>query len=266
MNARTHNTLIVYYSRTGRCSKLAAALRDELGGADIERIEDEIDLTGTRGLITASIRSLCRKKSAIKQARFAPEWYDEIYLITPIWSGTMTPALRTYLSAHKIDRCKLIACSGWTSEAGCKDELHKRFGITVLDHVRFVVDEIDEERYRDKLHRFIEPATCTPPTCNAPSPTDATHIDKEVCMPKSTERSCGKKPCKPCSTKTKNKSDEQACGSAKTKACSTRANGSEIAVTNAKNKQATTRKAKSSVASTAKRSRTSASNTQSAEL
>jgi len=220
MATQFENTLVVYYSRTGRCSKIAHALGEMLEGCDIERIEDERDMTGMKGLAQMSMKALMRKGSEISPTRFSPEWYDEIFLVTPVWAGSIAPAVRTYLKHRKLAKLNLIACSGWTSESGCKDELHREYGITVNHHLRFVIDEVDEDKFRDKLRRFVFPqeyevAPCeddeTPPTPDSPS--GFSFDNKEDAMSKNSEN----KTC--CPSKKTAATDTKAKSTAKSRAC-----------------------------------------------
>ncbi len=92
-------TLIVYYSRTGNNEKQAKLIAEKLD-ADSDKI---IDLKNRRGVlrsIIAGFDAFLKRLTKIKYDK-NPEKYDLVIIGGPIWSGTMAPAIRTYLKENK---------------------------------------------------------------------------------------------------------------------------------------------------------------------
>ncbi len=91
--------LIVYYSRTGLTKKIAEFLAQELH-ADLDRIIDKKDRKGATGYLIAGKDATLKKLTDIKFV-YNPATYDTIIICGPVWSWTITPAVRTYLELHK---------------------------------------------------------------------------------------------------------------------------------------------------------------------
>ncbi len=88
-------TLVAYYSRTGTTKILAEALAKALE-ADIDEIIDQKSRRGKLGYMRAARDAKGEKLTEIKVKR-NPEDYGLVLIGTPIWWGSLTPAVRTYL-------------------------------------------------------------------------------------------------------------------------------------------------------------------------
>jgi flavodoxin len=91
-------TLVVYYSRTGNTRGLAEKIAGILH-ADFDEIIDKKDRTGITGYLKAGKDAMTKASTDIGY-KLNPVDYDMVVIGSPIWGFTMTPALRTYLTAH----------------------------------------------------------------------------------------------------------------------------------------------------------------------
>jgi flavodoxin len=91
--------LVVYYSRTGTTAKVGRAVADALG-ADVEEIVDTADRRGLLGWLRSGRDAFRKRKAAIGPVARDPAAYDVVVVGTPVWAGSMTPAVRTYLTRY----------------------------------------------------------------------------------------------------------------------------------------------------------------------
>jgi flavodoxin len=104
-------TLVVYYSRTGMTRAVAQAISKELR-CDIEEVVDEKDRAGPLGWLSGGKDAFSKKLTKIKTIKFNPKNYDLVIIGSPIWAGTMTPAIRTYLVENKIENLAAFCTMG----------------------------------------------------------------------------------------------------------------------------------------------------------
>src|SRR5678815_3564131 len=90
--------LVVYYSLSGNTERVATDLAAHLG-ADLQRILERTDRRGFFGHLRAAFDTLReRPASLLDIGRDAAE-YDLTIVGTPVWTGRITPAVRTYLES-----------------------------------------------------------------------------------------------------------------------------------------------------------------------
>jgi flavodoxin len=94
------NALVVYYSRTGTTAKLATAIAGALQ-CDMEEIADTKSRAGLLGWLSAGKDAFLRKETLIGTPGRDPASYGLVVIGTPVWAGTMSCAIRTYLSQRK---------------------------------------------------------------------------------------------------------------------------------------------------------------------
>lgn len=92
-------TIILYYSRTKKTSKVAETLADELS-ADIIEIKDLKDRAGSLKYINASMDAVREIKTDIEPSTVDISKYGLVYVGTPVWAGKPAPAIITL-----IDKC-----------------------------------------------------------------------------------------------------------------------------------------------------------------
>jgi menaquinone-dependent protoporphyrinogen IX oxidase len=109
--------LVVYYSRTGVTRKLGQALAQALG-AEVEELTDLKSRRGPLGFLRGGIDAARKRLTALGPVSKAPGEYDLVVLGTPVWAGTMAPALRTYLTTYResLRRVAFFCTQGGTSE------------------------------------------------------------------------------------------------------------------------------------------------------
>jgi flavodoxin len=90
--------LVAYYSLTGHTKQVAEELATLLN-ADVDRILDRKARGGILNFLPAGRDALKAVETEITVDR-DPGEYDLVVAGTPIWAGTMAPAVRTYLKRY----------------------------------------------------------------------------------------------------------------------------------------------------------------------
>ncbi len=91
--------LVVLYSRTGATKKLGEKIAKKLG-SEVDVITDKTNRDGIRGWFGAGKDVLFKKSTEIGFEK-DPKEYDMVIIGTPVWVGTMAPAVRRYILENK---------------------------------------------------------------------------------------------------------------------------------------------------------------------
>ena len=91
--------LVVYYSKTGHTRKIAQDIAKQME-AELDEITDKKKRAGLLGFIFGGRDALTGKETRISEIGKNPAEYDLVIFGSPIWSGNITPALRTYINQY----------------------------------------------------------------------------------------------------------------------------------------------------------------------
>lgn len=102
------NVLIVYYSYEGATQLIAEHMK-EVSSADLLQLKvvDEKQRTGFGKYFWNGQQVMMKKKPALEPYTLNPSDYDLIVIGTPIWAGTFTPAIRTFLEDSELSGKKV---------------------------------------------------------------------------------------------------------------------------------------------------------------
>jgi flavodoxin len=98
--------LVVYYTRTGNTKFAAETIAAELG-ADIEEVIDMKNRQGRLAFMSAGRDAMSGKETEIAHPKRNPTDYDLIVIAQPVWAGSPTPAIRTYLNKNDLSGKKV---------------------------------------------------------------------------------------------------------------------------------------------------------------
>ena len=98
----TGKTLIVYYSRTGNTKLCCEALQKELD-ADMIEIKDLKNRSGGWGFFTGAVGSMFDVHTDIDPMKPDLSPYKNIIIASPIWTGTLSTAIRTLIDKNRWD-------------------------------------------------------------------------------------------------------------------------------------------------------------------
>nr|MDO8114591.1 flavodoxin [Candidatus Sigynarchaeota archaeon] len=105
--------LVVYYSFEGNTKLIADSIATAVG-ADILRLEVERELKshGFAKYLWGGRQVVMKSKPRIKPLDKSPTEYDTLFIGTPVWAYTFSPALRTFFSTVKLSGKKIaLFCS-----------------------------------------------------------------------------------------------------------------------------------------------------------
>ena len=94
------NALVVFYSRTGFTKQVAEALARELG-ADVEQLVDTRSRAGLLGYLRSGFEAALHKLTELKPLSKDPAAYALVVVGTPVWNGSVSSPVRTFLTHHK---------------------------------------------------------------------------------------------------------------------------------------------------------------------
>ena len=103
----TGKTLIVYYSRTGNTKMCCEALQKELG-ADMIEVKDLKNRAGGWGFFTGALGSMFNVHTKIEPLHPDIAPYSNIIIASPIWTGTLSTAIRTLIDKNRWDGRRLM--------------------------------------------------------------------------------------------------------------------------------------------------------------
>lgn len=102
--------LVVYYSRTGNTKKVAEKMAEVLK-CDLDEIQDQKNRSGIFGWLRGGVDAFNRRLTQIRHEK-DPKKYDLVIIGTPVWAGTMTPAVRTYLEQNEFKKVAFFCTYG----------------------------------------------------------------------------------------------------------------------------------------------------------
>jgi flavodoxin len=147
--------LVTYYSRTANTKSVAVEIQKELK-CDIDEIIDQRDRAGAKGWLGAG-RDASRKLLTEIKVKKDPAEYDLVIIGTPVWAWTVTPAVRTYLSAHKLKKVAFFCtCGGSGIETTFREmeRLSKKPVATLGLPTKGWTRKLDKETVRQKIEEF----------------------------------------------------------------------------------------------------------------
>lgn len=149
-------TLVVYYSRTNNTKKIAKEIASKLK-CDIEELVDLKSRKGVIGYIRGGHEAMVKIHTELWDLKHDPSKYDLIIIGTPVWAGTVTPAVRTFIRDNK-KKFKKIAffctMAGSTSQKTftTMEKLCKKPIVTLAVRSK----KVKQDNYEEELERYIE--------------------------------------------------------------------------------------------------------------
>lgn len=154
------NVLVVYYSQ-GTAGRQVAENIAVLTGADLEEIKEVHERkTGFFGFMLTGAASTFKFSSKIEPPQRDPAQYDAVFVITPIWSWSLSPPVRSYLklSAGKFVKAAFITISGDTKPDKVVKDMAKTSSVVPFASVGYAErDFLPENRaiYVEKLKTVL---------------------------------------------------------------------------------------------------------------
>jgi len=100
---------VVYFTRTGNSKRVADKIAEKLSCSSIE-VTDNMNWNGVIGYLKGGFYAARNKEVEIKvNSDINKE--DKIILVTPLWAGGPTPAIRTFLKKVPFEEFHLVITS-----------------------------------------------------------------------------------------------------------------------------------------------------------
>lgn len=113
--------LILYHSLTGNTQACCEALQQGLG-ADIIQIKDLVNRSGRWGFLKTAMGSLLGRLTHIEPENLDLSPYPNIILASPIWTGKLSMAIRTFINKNRFEGKKVLI---FTTTNAYEQEKHK---------------------------------------------------------------------------------------------------------------------------------------------
>ncbi|MBR2781767.1 MAG: NAD(P)H-dependent oxidoreductase [Oscillospiraceae bacterium] len=125
--------IVVYYSLEGN-TEYAAQKIAEITGAELLRLEPvkEYPATGFRKFFWGGKSAVMGEAPDLEPYTFHSEEYDCVIIGFPVWAGTITPPIRTFIRDHAL-HAKKIAAFACESGAGGEKALEKLRSMIGID-------------------------------------------------------------------------------------------------------------------------------------
>ena len=153
-------TLVVYYSRTGFTKKLALALAAKLQ-AETEELVDNTSRKGIMGWLKGGRDAVKKFMTVISPAQKDPAQYDLVVLGSPVWAGTMAPALRTYLTQQKskIKKSAFFCTMGGSGDQSLFAHVAEILGQKPAAMLTIRTKQVAANEFAAELDKFVEQVT-----------------------------------------------------------------------------------------------------------
>jgi flavodoxin len=137
----TEETLIIYYSRTGKTKIVSETLQKNLG-AEMLEIHDPKDRSGAWGYIISSIDAFSHKHTPIQPENLDLSTHEYIIIATPIWSWNLSTPIHTLFEKNRFDGKKIILIT----TANIHIMKYEQYGDDASFIKRFLRDYLREKR------------------------------------------------------------------------------------------------------------------------
>ena len=136
-------TIIVYYSLEGNTAYAAEQIAAETG-AELLRLEPvkAYPTSGFRKFFRGGKSAVMAEKPELTPYAFDPAAWDRIVFGFPVWAGTLTPPLRTFIRDNDLGgkRIAAFACQSGAGAEKAFGKLKEALGIRALEAELILID------------------------------------------------------------------------------------------------------------------------------
>jgi len=149
--------LVVFYSRTGRTRKVGEAIATALD-CDSEELVDTRKRSGPIGFIRSGREAQSKQLTVLQPVKRDPSLYDIVILGTPIWAGTMSSAMRTYIAENKskFNRVAFFCTQGGTEYKRVFDEMEALCDKQPVGTIAIRQNEVKKGEFQEKVRQFAD--------------------------------------------------------------------------------------------------------------
>ena len=149
-------SLVVFYSRSGTTRKAAEKISNLLK-SDIEEVIDMKNRAGALGWFISGMDAALKRLTVIKETKNDPASYDVVVLGTPVWAGTMSSPIRTFISQNKGHLRKVaLFCTCGDSGKVALEALQDLCGSKPIASLEVKTKEVVKEECIRKCEAFVK--------------------------------------------------------------------------------------------------------------
>lgn len=152
--------LVVFYSLEGHTKFIANLICEELDCDLLElKPEKEIPKSGFKKFLWGGKSAIFKEKPVLKNENPDLSQYDTIFIGTPVWAGTYTPPLNTFIYNNEIKGKKLafFICHGGGGASKCISKLREALKDNeLIGEIDFVDPTSADKEIKLKIKKWIE--------------------------------------------------------------------------------------------------------------
>lgn len=152
-------TIVVYYSMEGNTEFVAQSIAEAIG-ADTLRIYPKkgYPTAGARKFIWGGASAVMAKTPALEPYDFDATAYDRVIIGFPVWAGTFTPPIRTFVKENDLSgaRVAAFACQAGSGGEKALAKLRELVGVDAFEAEMVLVDPKNKpnEKNADAIAQF----------------------------------------------------------------------------------------------------------------
>jgi len=147
-------SLVVYYSRTGYTEKVAQEISKRLN-SEVEQIKDFKNRKGFLGFMISGYEAVTKKLVKIADVEKNPKDYDLVIICSPVWAGSISSPIRTYLNNNGKNIQKVAFVATCDDNPGQIFEQMASLSCEPIQTFSVQEKEIKQGSFIDKLGLFI---------------------------------------------------------------------------------------------------------------
>ncbi len=149
--------LVIYYSFEGNTKLLAEAISKEING-DILELKPEKDIKSQKSMkyFWGGKQVFFRERPKLEKYHTNPEEYDVIFIGTPVWSFSYTPAIRSFLDEQQLkDKNIALFCTHEGSKGKVFDKMKEKLkGNKIVGEKDFINVLKNKEKTVDEAKKW----------------------------------------------------------------------------------------------------------------
>jgi flavodoxin len=151
------NPLVVFYSRTGTTKKVGEAIATALN-CDSEELVDTRKRSGPVGFMRSGREVRSKQLTVLQPVKHDPSLYDIVILGTPIWGGTISTPIRTYITENKskFTRVAFFCTQAGTENKSAFDEMEALSGKQPVGTLAIQQNEVKKGDVQEKVRQFAD--------------------------------------------------------------------------------------------------------------
>jgi flavodoxin len=159
-----NDKLVVYFSRSGHCRRLAEEIA-VTAGADLDVIREMRVRSGVFGYLRSAHEARQKKAVTISPTAKDPSRYSLVVLGSPVWAGNMCSPIRAYITANKskLTRIALFCTQGGSGAEKVLQAMAELCEQTPVATASFNDSEVAQKLHREKLRKFIDEVSSKAP-------------------------------------------------------------------------------------------------------